>query len=129
MTDRELINKAIASAEKAYAPYSRFSVGAALECENGEIFTGCNIENIALGSTVCAERVAMFKAISEGNRSFKRLAIYADGMDYCMPCGACRQVMSEFSQDMEILCARAMGSYVSYKLYELLPHTFKFGDF
>ncbi|MEG1461210.1 MAG: cytidine deaminase, partial [Oscillospiraceae bacterium] len=123
MTDRELLNIAQGASENAYAPYSRFFVGAALECTNGRVYTGCNIENSALGSTMCAERVAMYKAISEGNSHFLRLAIYADGEDYCMPCGACRQVMAEFSKDMEILCARAMGGYVSYKLDELLPHT------
>jgi cytidine deaminase, homotetrameric len=129
MTDRELLNLAREASENAYAPYSRFNVGAALECADGRIFTGCNIENSALGSTMCAERVALFKAISEGENRFSRIAIYGESEDYCMPCGACRQVLSEFSQDMEVLCARASGSYVSYKLKELLPHPFKLGDF
>lgn len=129
MTDREFLNLAKAASEKAYAPYSRFPVGAALECENGKIYTGCNIENAALGNTICAERVAIGKAISEGERTFKRIAIYGEGKDYCMPCGSCRQVLSEFSTDMEVLCARATGGYVSYKLSALLPHAFRFGDF
>lgn len=128
MTDRELLNLAKEASEKAYAPYSRFKVGAALECESGRIFTGCNIENAALGSTMCAERVAIYKAISEGHSDFKRIAVYGESIEYCMPCGACRQVMSEFSQNMEVLCARATGGYVSYRLNHLLPHTFKFGD-
>ena len=129
MTDRELLNYAIEAAKKAYAPYSRFPVGAALECADGTIYTGCNIENGALGVTMCAERVAVFKAVSDGNTSFSRLAIYGEGADYCMPCGSCRQVISEFSSDVEVLCAKGTGGYVSYKLGQLLPHAFKFGDF
>ena len=129
MTDRELLNLAIEASEFAYAPYSRFKVGAALECLDGRIFTGCNIENGALGSTMCAERVAIYKAVSEGANNFSRIAIYGESEDYCLPCGACRQVMSEFSQDMEVLCARASGGYVSYRLKELMPHPFRFGEF
>ncbi|MBP8640064.1 MAG: cytidine deaminase [Oscillospiraceae bacterium] len=129
MNDRELLTLAKQASENAYAPYSRFQVGAALECLNGRVFTGCNIENGALGSTMCAERVAMYKAISEGETHFYRIAIYGESEDYCMPCGACRQVMSEFSQDMEVLCARASGGYVSYKLRDLMPHPFKLGDY
>jgi len=122
MTDRELLNMAREAAKFAYMPYSRFPVGAALECDDGTVYTGCNIENAALGSTICAERVAMGKAISEGRRSFKRIAICGQGENYCMPCGACRQFMSEFSYDMEVLCSKADGRYVSYKLSQLLPH-------
>ncbi len=129
MTDRELLILAQEASEKAYAPYSRFKVGAALECEDGSIFTGCNIENSALGSTMCAERVAVYKAVSEGAKEFSRIAIYGEGEDYCMPCGSCRQVLSEFSKDMEVLCARSSGGYVSYRLKELMPHPFRLGDF
>ena len=129
MNDRELLTLAKEASENAYAPYSRFQVGAALECLDGRVFTGCNIENSALGSTMCAERVAIYKAVSEGETQFYRIAVYGESEDYCMPCGACRQVMSEFSQDMEVLCARASGGYVSYKLRDLLPHPFKLGDF
>ena len=125
MTDHELLNLAIRASEHAYAPYSCFKVGAALECENGRVFTGCNVENGALGSTICAERVAICKAVSEGETKFTRIAIYADSADYCMPCGTCRHVMSEFSQDMEVLSANGAGNYVSYRLDQLLPHTFK----
>lgn len=128
MTDRELLNLAKEASEKAYAPYSRFQVGAALECGSGKVYTGCNVENAALGSTICAERVAVGKAVSEGEREFTRLAIYGEGKDYCMPCGTCRQVLMEFSRDMEVLCARATGGYVSYKLSELLPRAFTFGE-
>ncbi|NLW64718.1 MAG: cytidine deaminase [Clostridiales bacterium] len=129
MTDRELLNMAKNASEQAYAPYSRFLVGAALECADGTVFTGCNVENGALGATMCAERVALFKAVSEGQKDFIRIAIYAEGDDYCMPCGTCRQVLREFSTDMEVLCARASGGYVSYRLSELLPHAFTFGNF
>lgn len=129
MTDRELLNLAKIASTKAYAPYSRFSVGAALECADGRIFTGCNIENAALGASMCAERVAIFKAVSEGVKEFTRIAVYAESEDYCMPCGTCRQVLKEFSVDMEVLCAKATGAYVSYKLTALLPHAFSLGDF
>lgn len=128
MTDREILNMAKEASEKAYAPYSRFAVGAALECANGKVFTGCNIENAALGSTICAERVAIGKAVSEGERNFVRIAIYGEGKEYCMPCGTCRQVLAEFAKDMEVLCARATGGYVSYRLKELLPHAFVLRD-
>ena len=126
MTDHELLNMAIKASEHAYAPYSCFKVGAALECENGRIFTGCNVENGALGCTICAERVAICKAVSEGETKFTRIAIYADSADYCMPCGACRQFLAEFSPEMEVLCAKAGDRYVSYKLSELLPYTFNY---
>lgn len=124
MTDRELINRAIEAAKYAYAPYSKFSVGAALECEDGEIFTGCNVENASLGCTICAERTAITKAVSSGKRRFARIAIYADSPSYCVPCGACRQVLSEFGTDLELLCVRSDGRYVSYNLRSLLPQAF-----
>lgn len=124
MTDRELINRAKLAMRNAYAPYSRFSVGAALECDDGSVVTGCNVENAALGCTICAERTAIVKAISAGYRKFRRIAIYSESLDYCVPCGACRQVMNEFSPNMEILCAKADGRYVSYRLSDLLPVSF-----
>ena len=125
MTDRELLNLAAQAAKHAYAPYSRFPVGAALECADGTVFTGCNVENAALGSTICAERGALCKAVSEGRTDFVRIAISAEGEDYCMPCGACRQMLVEFSRDMEVLCSRAGGRYVSYRLSALIPHAFR----
>lgn len=121
MTDRELINLAFEAMEQAYAPYSGFRVGAALECADGSVFLGCNVENAAYGSTICAERTAVVKAVSEGRREFRRIAIAAQSEDYCMPCGACRQVLCEFSTDMEVLSAKKDGRYVSYKLSALLP--------
>ena len=124
MNDRELLNLAREAAAKAYVPYSKFPVGAAIECADGTVYTGCNVENAALGSTICAERTAMVKAVSEGHRQFRRIAIYGEGENYCMPCGACRQFMVEFTPDMEVLCSKAGGRYVSYKLRDLLPHMF-----
>ncbi len=128
MTDRALLNKAREAADNAYVPYSHFPVGAALECADGTVYTGCNVENAALGSTICAERTAIVKAVSEGRRKFVRLAIYGEGDNYCFPCGACRQVLAEFvgGGDMEILCTRSGGRYVSYKFSDLMPHCFAF---
>ena len=103
MTDRQLINLAEQASRNAYVPYSHFAVGAALECRDGTVFTGCNVENAALGSTICAERTAACKAVSEGHRDFVRIAVYGDGEHYCYPCGACRQFLAEFAPDMEVL--------------------------
>lgn len=128
MTDKELMLKAKEASMNAYVPYSHFPVGAALECDNGKVFTGCNVENAAFGSTICAERTACCKAVSEGYRKFRRIAIYAESQDWCTPCGACRQFLAEFCKenDIEVLCAKAGDRYVSYKLSELLPKTFNF---
>ena len=126
MTDKELLTIAREASRKAYVPYSKFAVGAALECRGGRVFTGCNVENAALGDTICAERTACVKAVSDGHRSFRRIAIYADSENWCTPCGACRQFLAEFSPDMEVLCAKAGGRYVSYSLKELLPHNFDY---
>ena len=101
MTDRQLINLAEQASRNAYVPYSHFAVGAALECRDGTVFTGCNIENAALGSTICAERTAY-------------------------PCGACRQFLAEFAPDMEVLSAMGGGRYVSNRLSELMPYTFNY---
>ncbi len=126
MTDRELMNQAREASYNAYVPYSRFAVGAAIECTDGSVYTGCNVENAALGSTICAERTACVKAVSDGKRAFRRIAIYADSENWCTPCGACRQFLAEFSPEMEVLCAKAGNRYVSYKLSALLPHTFQY---
>ena len=127
MTDKELVQRAFAMHEFSYVPYSKFPVGAALLCADGTVFTGCNVENAAFGSTICAERTALLKAISEGHRDdWTAIAIAGRGEDYCWPCGACRQFLAEFSPDMEVLCAKAGDRYVSYKLSELLPHIFAY---
>ena len=124
MTDRQLIAYAQEASENAYVPYSRFRVGAAIECTDGMVYTGCNVENAALGCTICAERTAILKAVSEGHREFRCMAVYADSSEYCYPCGTCRQVIQEFSSDLEILCARRDGRYVSYRISDLLPRSF-----
>ena len=105
MNDRELLNKAREASQNAYVPYSHFPVGAALECEDGTVFTGCNVENAAYGECICAERTAVVKAVSEGYTRFRRIAVWGEGKNYCMPCGSCRQVMAEFAgkTDMEVL--------------------------
>ncbi len=126
MNDRELLRIAKEASLNAYVPYSGFPVGAALECEDGTVFTGCNVENAAYGDTICAERTALVKAVSEGYRKFTRIAVYGEGKGYSMPCGSCRQVLSECSPEMEVLCAKAGGSYVSYPLTRLMPYTFNF---
>lgn len=126
MTDRDLMSLAKEASLNAYVPYSHFQVGAALECSDGKVFTGCNVENAALGSTICAERTACVKAVSEGYRNFNRLAIYADSQDWPYPCGACRQFLAEFAPELEVLCFKADGRYVSYKLKELLPGIFNY---
>lgn len=103
MEYEELINKAIKAQEFAYAPYSSFRVGAALLCDNGKVFTGCNVENASFGATNCAERTAIFKAISEGETNFLAIAITSSSKKYTYPCGICRQVISEFSPFMDIV--------------------------
>ena len=125
MNDRELVKLAHEAKEKAYAPYSRFRVGAALLTQNGEVFTGVNIENASFGATNCAERTAVFKAVSEGEKGVKTIAIASDSDDFVFPCGICRQVIAEFSdKDTKIICSRKDGEYKVYTLKELLPHAF-----
>jgi len=124
MTDRKLISYATDVMANSYSPYSRFKVGAAVECTDGTVFAGCNIENAALGATMCAEAAAIASAVSSGKRNFKRIAIISEGSAYCFPCGSCRQLLNEFSPEIEILCARSDGRYVSYSLTSLLPMAF-----
>lgn len=124
MTTEELRQKAVEMKAMAYVPYSRFRVGAALECEDGTVFTGCNIENAAYSPTNCAERTAVFKAVSEGHRKFKRIAIAADTEDFTAPCGVCRQVMAEFSPDMDVILVNRRGETRTLNLRQLLPCLF-----
>ena len=126
MTDQELVERAFTMLERSYVPYSHFPVGATLEGADGVVYTGCNVENSAFGSTICAERTAACKAISEGRRDFVRIAVYGDGEHYCYPCGACRQFLAEFAPDMEVLSAMGGGRYVSNRLSELMPYTFNY---
>lgn len=130
MTDRELVEKAKQAAEKAYAPYSGFTVGAALLAKSGKVYLGCNIENASYSPTNCAERTAFFKAVSEGEREFLKIAIVGGNelnfSDYCTPCGVCRQVMSEFCDgDFTVILGKADGEYKTISLGELLPYGFR----
>ena len=110
MTDRELVDQAIKMLDYSYVPYSKFPVGAALECADGSVFTGCNVENAAFGDTICAERTAVVKAVSEGHRDdFIRIAIAGHSADYCWPCGSCRQVLFEFAPNLRELLAHGFG--------------------
>jgi cytidine deaminase len=119
-----LIAAALAVRENAQARFSSFKVGAAVEDGSGRIHTGCNVENATYGLTVCAERVAIFKAISEGARGFKRVAVVADTERLTPPCGACRQILWEFCGDVEIVLANLRGKSESMRLVELFPRPF-----
>lgn len=124
MTDHDLLQLARQAREQAYAPYSGFTVGAALLCDDGTVFTGCNMENASYTPTLCAERVAFAKAVSEGHRQFAAIAVAA-GTAPCFPCGVCRQVMAEFgSGDFRIVLEGADKQPVVYTLADLLPHSF-----
>ena len=125
MTDRELVKKAFEMHQFAYVPYSCFPVGAAILAKDGRVFTGCNVENAAYGSTLCAERTAVLKAVSEGCREgWEAIAIAGRGEDYCWPCGACRQMLYEFAPGIRVLAARGDGEFKMVPLAELLPHGF-----
>ena len=125
MTDRELVDLAFTMLERSYVPYSHFPVGAALLCADGTVFTGCNVENAAYGSTICAERTALVKAVSEGHQDdLVRLAVVGNSTDYCWPCGSCRQMLYEFAPDLTVLVARGDRAIVRLSLHELLPHGF-----
>ena len=125
MTNQELIKRAEEMKPVAYVPYSNFPVGAALLSEDGTVFTGCNVENSAYSMCICAERTALVKAVSEGHQKFQKIAVTADTEEYCLPCGACRQMLIEFAPDMDVLCANKDGDYVSYKLHDMLAPAFQ----
>ena len=128
-TIKDLISKAIKMLEYSYVPYSRFHVGAALLANNGTIYTGCNIENAAYGPSNCAERTAVFKAVSEGVKEFEAIAVVGgpDGRikDFCPPCGVCRQVLAEFcTRDLKVILAKSIDEYKVFTLEQLLPESF-----
>ena len=129
-TIKQLINEALNARNNSYAPYSQFMVGAALITEDDSVYTGCNVENASYGATNCAERTAIFKAVSEGERLIKAIAIVGgvkDGdMTYAYPCGVCRQVLREFSNpgELVIIVAKNQDDYKTYSLEELLPESF-----
>jgi len=119
-----LIEAARAARERAFAPYSKFKVGAALETADGTVVTGCNIENSTYGLTVCAERVALLKAVSEGHRAFRRIAVVADTADATPPCGPCRQLLWEFCGDIEVILANLTSNLGHHRLKDLFPLPF-----
>lgn len=124
MTTEDLCQKAVDMIQMAYAPYSRFRVGAAVECDDGSVYTGCNIENAAFTPTCCAERTAIFKAVSEGHRRFRRIAVAAETDEFTAPCGVCRQVMMEFSPEMDVIMVNREGKTQTVPLRQLLPYGF-----
>jgi len=119
-----LAEAAIAARDHAHAPFSNFRVGAAIEAEDGRIFTGCNVENATYGLTICAERVAVFKAISEGARKFRRIVVAADTAELTPPCGACRQILWEFLGDTEVTLVNLQGKSETFLLKDLFPRPF-----
>lgn len=126
MTKQELCQTAVDMLEMAYVPYSHFPVGAALECDDGTVYTGCNIENAGYTPTNCAERTAVFKAVSEGRRRFTRIAVAATADRFTAPCGVCRQVLAEFDPEltMEVILVKTTGETLELTLKDLLPYSF-----
>ena len=119
-----LIESAKEARKNAYAIYSDFRVGAALLTTDGEIFTGCNVENGSYGLTICAERTAVFKAVSEGKKEFKAILVFTDSTPPARPCGACLQVLAEFDSDIDVACVNTKGKQDNFKLTELFPEGF-----
>lgn len=125
MNDTDLVKLAVEMKKNSYSPYSNFRVGAVLVAGSGKIYTGVNIENASFGATCCAERTAIFKAVSEGEDVLRTLAIAGDSEDMIFPCGICRQVIAEFAgENLRILCSCPDGSYKVYSVKDLLPHAF-----
>ena len=122
--EKELIEAAIEVREKAFAPYSKFKVGAAVRTKDGKIYTGCNVESASYGLTVCAERVAIWKAVSEGEKEFTEIAVVADTEQLTPPCGVCRQIIWEFCQDIPVIFANLKGKSEIVQMSELLPRAF-----
>lgn len=123
--DKELCEAAVAAMGASFAPYSRFNVGAAVRTVSGEIYSGCNIEISSFGLTICAERVAVFKAVSEGFREFSSIVITSSAPEFCPPCGACRQVLADFSlPDSKVILLRPDRETLETTVRELLPHAF-----
>jgi cytidine deaminase len=121
MQQNDLINAAATARDRAYAPYSEFKVGAAVVTATGEIFAGCNVENVSFGLTICAERAAIAVAISSGNKEFVTIAIVTDSTEPAVPCGACRQMLSEFNPNLKIIAATVSGQVQEFALAKLFP--------
>ncbi|MCD5414006.1 MAG: cytidine deaminase [Clostridiales bacterium] len=128
MDKKELINMAIEARKNAYVPYSNFPVGAAVLMDSGKIYTGCNVESASYGATNCAERTAIFKAVSEGERKILAIAIVGDLNSITFPCGICRQVFLEFAREMKIIVATSETNYKEYTLDEIIPFSFAPSD-
>lgn len=124
MDEKELIRKAKEARNFAKAMYSHFQVGAALECQDGAIFTGCNVESSSYGLTICAERVALVKALSEGKNAFSRIAIVADTDRLTPPCGACRQLLYDYAPELQIIIANIKGDFKIFSMREIYPEPF-----
>lgn len=124
MEDRELIKLAIEAREKSYSPYSKFKVGAAVLTKSGKVFLGCNIENAGYTPTICAERVAVSKCVSEGYTDIEKIAVVGSDTKTSFPCGVCRQFMVEFGRELKVICAKNTESYEVYTLEQLLPNSF-----
>ena len=124
MENIELLELAEKAAQNAYAPYSGFKVGAAILCRDGSVYTGCNIENASYGASNCAERTAVFKAVSEGKKEFLKIAIMSSGRGFTFPCGICRQVLWEFMPQGDVVLGDVNGRIKVFKLKELLPEAF-----
>jgi len=124
MNNKELIKYALEAREKSYSPYSKFKVGAAILTKSGEVITGCNIESASYTPTICAERTALAKCVSEGHTDIEKIAVVGSLEKISYPCGVCRQFLREFGKDMLIICATSEDNYTEYKLSELLPNSF-----
>lgn len=124
-SDEDLIQQARAVQQKAYAPYSQFKVGAALLTADGNVYTGCNVENASFGATNCAERTAVFSAVCDGSRQFLKIVVVTESDEPVMPCGICRSVLFEFAPDLEIIAVSATGKVHRSKLHELYPEGFQ----
>lgn len=124
MTHKRLVTIARNARKNSYSPYSKFRVGAALLAKDGKVFTGCNIENSSFGLTICAERTAIFKAVSEGYSRFKAIAIATDQSEFIAPCGACRQVIADLAGDIDFIMSNKRGGLMVMKISELLPFPF-----
>lgn len=125
MDNKALIDMALKAMENAYAPYSGFKVGAAILCSDKKVYTGCNIENSSYGASNCAERTAIFKAVSEGEREFEKIAIVSSSGDFTFPCGICRQVLSEFMYDKTVVIFSEKDGISEFKVKDLLPEAFR----
>jgi len=128
MKDEELLQAAVVARNFAQAPYSHYLVGAAMLCRNGRIYTGCNVESSSFGLSLCAERVALVKALSEGEREFDRMAVVISGKEIAKPCGACLQLLSDYAPGLILILGNLEGEYERLSISKLLPRPFGRGD-